>query len=649
MLIRKAMQKFPSFCGLYKMNSQEELKEGELESFLSAHRPAIDDLLRRRFFYRPSFEIYGGISGLFDYGPPGCALKREVEDLWRQHFILEEDMLELAGTNLTPEVVLEASGHVAKFTDFMVKDEEDDRCWRADKLLVESMKEIINNKDTTEEVKEECRKIKSLADTYKEEQLHEIFTRFGIKCPGSGRPLSYPKPFNLMFGTMIGPSGRQKGFLRPETAQGIFVNFKNLYDYNRNKLPFAVAQIGLGFRNEISPRDGLLRVREFTMAEIEYFVNPSNKDHHKFQNVAAMVIPLFGQEQQELQTPPIYITLEEAVTRKIINNQTLAYFMARTYLFLRACGIKAEGIRFRQHMKDEMAHYSSDCWDAEILLSIGWVEVVGHADRSCYDLTKHAEKSKKNLLAAETYPQPRIVDFIDMKPNKGVMGAAFKAKNQLILAKFQELSELEKASIKHAIEEHGEYELTIGEESFKLTRDMIKPEVTQKSVSQETFYPSVIEPSFGIGRIIYSILEHAFRERTNVKEARSYLYIPPVIAPVKCCVLPLSKNPDFDQFVDQLKETIKRKSLSCEVDDSSTTIGKKYARCDEIGIPFAVTVDFQTVSDHTVTLRETLSMTQVRIPLENVGKVIQKLVFSQMTWENVQCTYPAFATEGSTN
>lgn len=558
-------------------------------------------------------------------------------------------MLELSGTNLTPEVVLEASGHVGKFTDFMVKDELDDRCWRADKLLEESMKEIINNKDSTEEIKEECLKIKGLADTYDAEKLHEIFQRFNIKCPGSDRTLSFPQPFNLMFATSIGPSGRQRGFLRPETAQGIFVNFKNLYDYNRNKLPFACAQIGLGFRNEISPRDGLLRVREFTMAEIEHFVNPNNKDHPKFEGIASLVLPLYGQQQQEEQTSAIHMSLGEAVERKSINNQTLAYFMGRTYLFLRSCGIKSEGIRFRQHMKDEMAHYAADCWDAEILLSIGWVECVGIADRACYDLTKHAEKSKKNLSAAELYPQPKIVDFIDMKPNKGVMGATFKGNNQAILGKLSEMSEHEKEDLIRSLEEKGEAEISLETQTFILTKNMVAPVKATKTINQDVFYPSVIEPSFGVGRIIYAILEHAFRERTNVKEVRNYLSLPPIISPVKCCVLPLSKNLEFDPFVAQLRDLVKRKRLSCEVDDSSTTIGKKYARCDEIGIPFAVTIDFQTVSDHTVTLRETLSMTQVRLPLDHAAKVLQKLIYSELTWENVQGTYPAFSTDPNNN
>ena len=625
---------------------QGEMSEADLQKWFSSKRSSIEELLRHRFFFKPSFEIYGGVSGLYDYGPPGCALKRELEELWRRHFILEEDMLELCATNLTPEVVLEASGHVEKFSDFMVLDCVTDRCYRADKYLIESMEKIIKKADTAEEVRQECLRIQSKADTYDKDQLHAIFQRFEIKSE-EGNALSYPEPFNLMFSTTIGPTGKHRGFLRPETAQGIFVNFKNLYDFNRNRLPFATAQIGLGFRNEISPRDGLLRVREFTMAEIEHFVNPSAKDHPKFASVASLVLPLYSQGQQEILGGNLLMPVAEAVSGGVINNQTLAYYISRTYLFLLECGIRKDGIRFRQHMKDEMAHYAADCWDAEIFSSYGWVECVGIADRACYDLTRHAAKSKKNLMAAEKLETPKSVSFIDMKPHKGNIAKKFKQKTQDILSFFESASDETKAKIRKSLEENKEAVLEIGEDTYTIDATMAAPVDSTKTVTQEVFYPSVIEPSFGIGRIIYSVLEHAYRERENLAEARSYLCISPSIAPVKCCVLQLSKNEAFDAPVRQVREAVKRKGLSCEVDSSSSTIGKRYARCDEIGIPFAVTVDFQTVSDNTVTLRENVNMTQVRIPANDVAKVIRKLIDKALDWEMVSARYPVFTTTTS--
>lgn len=621
---------------------QEAMSEADLQKWFSSKRAAIEELLKHRFFYKPSFEIYGGVSGLYDYGPPGCALKREVEDLWRRHFILEEDMLELSCTNLTPEIVLEASGHVEKFSDFMVLDTITDRCYRADKYLIESLEKLLKNPALSEDLRNEYAKVKSLADTFKAEELHSAFQKYSILSE-ENNPLSYPEPFNLMFATTIGPTGKHRGFLRPETAQGIFVNFKNLYDFNRNRLPFAAAQIGLGFRNEISPRDGLLRVREFTMAEIEHFVNPKAKNHPKFNSVAAQVLPLYSQGQQEILASPLQITIGEAVERGIVNNETLGYYIVRTYLFLVGCGVRKDAIRFRQHLKDEMAHYAADCWDAEILNSYGWVECVGIADRSCYDLSRHSEKSKKNLQAAEKYDQPKVVEFIDLKPNKGEIAKVYKQKTQEIVGYLTELDESIKQSIWNTIEEHKEIVVKVNEVEYKLTKSMLAPTNSKKTITQEVFYPSVIEPSFGIGRILYSLLEHAYRERENLQESRSFLNISPSVAPIKCCVLPLSRNEAFDGPVSHLKDSIKKKGLSCEVDSSSSTIGKRYARCDEVGIPFAITVDFQTASDGTVTLRESAGMTQVRLPLNETAKIVSKLIRGDLLWENVTSRYPAFA------
>lgn len=205
-----------------------------------------------------------------------------------------------------------------------------------------------------------------------------------------------------MFETQIGPTGTQKGYLRPETAQGIFINFRRLLEFNNGRMPFAAAQIGLGYRNEIHPKQGLLRVREFTMAEIEHFVDPDHKQHHKFQKVKDLKLPLFSAVNQETVERLVIrdMTLEHAVENKVIDNETLAYFMARTYQFLISVGIHENGIRFRQHRGDEMAHYAKDCWDAEVETSYGWIEIAGHADRSCYDLSRHAKRTKTELVAA---------------------------------------------------------------------------------------------------------------------------------------------------------------------------------------------------------------------------------------------------------
>lgn len=585
----------------------------ELGKFLSQRRGEIEDMLKHRFFYKPSFDIYGGISGLYDYGPPGCALKREVEEIWRQHFILEEDMLEVQCTALTPEAVLMASGHVERFTDLMVKDTVTDAGYRADKLLRELLEIQLEDTTKSDEYREDVRRAIKLAETYTAQEMHDAFQKFNIKAPKTNNPLSFPEPFNLMFGTLIGPTGKHQGYLRPETAQGIFVNFKHLLDYNRQRLPFAAAQIGSGFRNEVSPRDGLLRVREFTMAEIEHFVNPKKKAHPKFREVAHLVLRLFAQAQQEADQEPIEMTLGDAVSSGLINNETLGYFIGRTYLFLEKIGVKLHGIRFRQHMKDEMAHYASDCWDCEILTSYGWVECVGIADRSCYDLTKHAEASKKNLTAAEVYPEPIFVELVHLNPNKAKIAQTFKKDSKAVFTAIETLAECEKECALAAVQAGSNYTLAIAGGSVELTPEMISPAKVNTKISQETFYPSVIEPSFGIGRILYALMEHSYNVRADVEDKRAYLDLPAKVAPIKVSLLPLSSNEVFVPYLLELKQMLTRVGLSNDIDDSSQSIGRRYARKDEIGIPFAVTVDFQTIEDRTVTLREVKSMGQVRI------------------------------------
>merc|ERR1719233_1267375 len=226
----------------------------------------MEDTLKRRFFYDQSFAIYGGVTGQYDFGPMGCAMKQNLLQAWRKHFVLEEQMLEVDCTVLTPEPILDASGHVARFADLMVKDTKNGECFRLDHLIKAALEKVCADKKTS-------------ADT---------------KAPLTNNLLSEPIEFNLMFSTHIGPSGAVKGFLRPETAQGIFVNFKRLLEFNQGRLPFAAAQIGNSFRNEISPRSGLIRVREFTMAEIEHFCDPVDKSHPKFSGVATNKMTLYS-------------------------------------------------------------------------------------------------------------------------------------------------------------------------------------------------------------------------------------------------------------------------------------------------------------------------------------------------------------------
>jgi glycyl-tRNA synthetase len=321
-------------------------------------------------------------------------------------------------------------------------------------------------------------------------------------------------------------------------------------------MPFAAAQIGLGYRNEIHPKQGLLRVREFTMAEIEHFVDPDNKDHHKFNKVKDLKLPLFNKQNQVAGDRVIIrdMTLEEAVSQKVIDNQTLAYFMARTYLFLISVGINKDGIRFRQHRDDEMAHYAKDCWDAEVETSYGWIEIAGHADRSCFDLSRHAQRTKTELVAARLLKEPKQVKLIKVTLNKKELGKNYKQDTKAISDKVEELSEEEKQKLLAEFEANNEVVIKISDEKeIKLNKDFITFEVVEKTQLEEKYIPSVIEPSFGIGRIVYCIFEHCFNVRPQDAQ-RTYFTFPPLIAPVKCSILPLIANAELNSVVQDISK-----------------------------------------------------------------------------------------------
>lgn len=332
-------------------------------------RAKMEDVLKRRFFYDQSFAIYGGITGQYDFGPMGCALKTNMLSAWRQFFVREEQMLEVDCSILTPEPVLKASGHVDRFADLMVKDLKNGECFRLDHLIKNHLEKISSVKGATQELKDECEDIVIKLDGMNKDEMGAVLRKYNMKSPITGNDLTDPMEFNLMFATQIGPTGLVKGFLRPETAQGIFVNFKRLLEFNQGKLPFAAAQIGNSFRNEISPRSGLIRVREFTMAEIEHFCDPNHKDHPKFDQVKDVVMTLYSACNQMDGKAASPITIGKAVSSGLVANQTLGYFMARIQLFLLKVGILPDRLRFRQHMNNEMAHYACDCWDAECLTS----------------------------------------------------------------------------------------------------------------------------------------------------------------------------------------------------------------------------------------------------------------------------------------
>ncbi|KAK4708626.1 hypothetical protein R3W88_029551 [Solanum pinnatisectum] len=619
---------------------------GSSSASRDAFRQAVVNTLERRLFYIPSFKIYRGVAGLYDYGPPGCSVKSNVLSFWRQHFVLEENMLEVDCPCVTPEVVLKASGHVEKFTDLMVKDEKTGTCYRADHLLKDFCKEKLEKDfSLSAEKAAELKHILAVLDDLSAEQLGAKIKEYGITAPDTKNPLSDPYPFNLMFQTSIGPSGVSPGYMRPETAQGIFVNFRDLYYYNGNKLPFAAAQIGQAFRNEISPRQGLLRVREFTLAEIEHFVDPQDKSHPKFSDVAKLEFLMFPRDDQVSGQCAKKLQLGEAVSRGTVNNETLGYFIGRVYLFLTRLGIDKDRLRFRQHLANEMAHYAADCWDAEIESSYGWIECVGIADRSAYDLRAHSEKSSVALVAQEKFSEPREVEKLVITPIKKELGLAFKGNQKMVTEALEAMEEKVAMEMKADLESKGEVEFHVCtlRKNVTIKKNMVSISKEIKKEHQRVFTPSVIEPSFGIGRIIYCLYEHSFYTRPSKAgdEQLNVFSFPPLVAPIKCTVFPLVQNQKYEEVAKLISKSLTAAGISHKIDITGTSIGKRYARTDELGVPFAITVD----STSSVTVRERDSKDQVRVDVEKVASVVREVTDGLSSWADVLKMYPLHSSE----
>jgi glycyl-tRNA synthetase len=572
------------------------------------------ELAKRRGFLWNSFELYGGTAGFFDYGPLGAMLKRRVENIWRDIFVINEGYYEIEVPTIGIEDIFIASGHVGGFSDPLTECQKCHEPFRADHLV----RDIVDN-----------------PDTMSAEELTEVISKNNIKCPECGGKPGTVYEFNLMFKTAIGPGGKRAGYLRPETAQGMFVDFPRLVKFYRDHLPFGATQIGKAYRNEISPRQGVIRLREFTQAEAEIFIDPRDKTHPKFKDVADIILNLFSQEGQVLGEMK-KMKLDEAVKNGIIAHEFLAYCLARTYQFLVRVGVSSEKMRFRQHMKDEMAHYAADCWDAEILSDrFGWVEVVGIADRTDFDLKAHAKQSLKELSIYVSYENPKKVERFIVKPDMGVLGPKFKGKAGKVANALKALnSEQLSCDV---------IELDIDGEKIKVNKDCVKFETVTEEVHGENIIPHVIEPSFGIDRITYSLLEHSyFEEETKEKledaeeseeEKRIVLRLPPEVAPVQTAVLPLLSRDELIKPGTQIVDKLRKAGILVSFDDSGT-IGRRYRRNDEIGTPYSITIDYQTLDDGTVTIRDRDTMKQVRAKISDIADTIYDMIYCGKSLED---------------
>jgi len=538
-------------------------------------------LAKRRGFIYPSFEIYGGAAGFYDYGPLGSRLKQNIENLWRSFYLLKDKCIEIHTPTITLREVLKASGHVDEFTDLTVDCKKCKQSYKVEDIIEDGI---------------------SVEGAIKKDQ---------IKCPTCGKKLSNAHPVNLMFSTTIGIGEGREAFLRPETAQGIFTNFHLLYRHAREKLPFGVIQVGKGYRNEVSPRQGIIRLREFSMAEAEIFFDPEDKTHSSFNGVKNKEITLFDNKKE------MKLSLEKAVKNKVINNQALAYYMYLTHQFLMDAGVDPKKFRFRKHASNELAHYATECWDVELHSKrFGWIECVGIADRSAYDIGAHIDASGIDMYALRKYNKPKIVEVKKIVPKMDVLGPLFKGK----AGKIKELLESIDAKDTKKVS------VVLDGETIKIPSKCYDVVQNKEKVVGEKFIPHIIEPSYGIDRILYCVLEHNYSETKKKGEEYHLLKLKPRVAPIKVGVFPLISDDKLIHIAQEIDQNLRDAGIAIFYDEGGT-IGRRYARMDEVGTPFCITVDHDTLKDNTVTVRDRDTTKQVRIKKKEIVNHIKEKLF----------------------
>jgi glycyl-tRNA synthetase len=564
----------------------------------------INDLTKRRGFVWPTSECYGAVAGFIDYGPLGSMMKRRIEDIWRSFYVIQEGYYEIECPTIGQESIFIASGHVKGFSDKMFQCPHCREYSRAD--------HVAEGGGATG------------ASTMTSEQLQEVLA--DLPCPACEEVLGKVEifDFNLMFQTGIGPGSQRKGYLRPETAQGMFTDFQRLLRFYRDKLPFGAVQIGKSYRNEISPRQGMIRLREFTQAEAEIFVHPEEKNHPKFSRYADYEVPLFGIRQQQDCSDPKVMTMKDAVTSGVIANEYVAYYVALTHQMMIRIGIKPDRLRFRQHLPDELAHYAEDCWDAEIRSErFGWVETVGIADRTDYDLKAHEKQSGQSFTVFIQYETPKRVRRRRVVPDMGVIGPKFRGKAKMVI---EALGNCEPGPDGATI--------VVGDEELFIPKELYEVREEEVDLPGEEVRPHVIEPSYGIDRMCYAVLEQSYDEEVVEGEERRVLRFSPLVAPIQVAVFPLMSRDGLDTIAESITHRLHEHHILAEFDDSGA-IGRRYRRQDEIGTPFCITVDYDTKEDQTVTIRDRDTMAQTRVPAERLPEIISDLIEGKRSFSGI--------------
>jgi len=477
---------------------------------------------RRGFIWGPSPEIYGGLAGFYSYGPAGMALKNNILNLFRRE-LRYFGFGEVECPTIMPEIVWRASGHLERFIDPVLKCKNCNTLYRVDKFIQEKLPDLM-------------------IDGLSFEEMEKLIKKHEIVCPKCGTNLPKIEEYNLMLKTSVG--NNVNVYLRPETATTTYLLFNRLDQDARRQYPIRVFQYGKAYRNEISPRQGVLRMRAFDQFELQMFISKHQEmEFDDYEEIKNNKLPLLDWKLQEkgIDTPD-FISLNNAIMNKILQKPAYAYCLYIGYYLTLLLGIPENLIRFRQHSLNERAHYADDAWDIEIKTrQFGWIEICGIHDRTNYDLKKHAEYSKQN------------------------------------------------------------FEVSMG---------------TDPNIKE---VPQVLEIAFGIDRIVYTLLETAF----SVEEGRIILKIIPTLSPNTVAVFPLVRN---KENIRNLALKVHRELLKNRIGsffDAGGSIGKRYRRQDELGTKWCITIDYESLDDNTVTIRERDSMEQIRIEISDVSHTIQ--------------------------
>jgi glycyl-tRNA synthetase len=439
----------------------------------------------------------------------------------------------------------------------------------------------------------------------KPEDLTRIIMERDIKCPYCGGPLGEVRLFNLLFKTTIGPYADSMGYLRPEAAQGMFTAFKRVYEAMRERLPVGIAQIGRVARNEISPRQGMIRLREFTIMEIEFFFDPKNPSCPLLDRVRDRRLRILtASDRNDGRDEPSEYRIEELVREKIVGNEWHAYWMAVASEYIGSLGIPPSDTYFEEKLPHERAHYASQVFDQLVRVSRwGWIEVSGHANRTDFDLSRHALFSGADLAVYKRYEKPVQVRRRRVRVDKQAVLRIYGEKAPEI---FRALSKIDLDSL-----DLSSSEIEIG--GVRVSKEVFKVEEIEEIIHGEKFYPYVVEPSFGAERLVYVVLDRAYSE----EDERVVVKMPPRLAPITAGVYPLIEDENMIRIARKIYQDLVKAGFYVLYDESGS-IGRRYARADEIGVPLGITVDGRTLEDGTVTIRFRDTREQIRIKIEDI-------------------------------